>query len=104
MALTKRGYFKKDLKQSWFNKSTEHCKGERALHIVEGVQLSGPIIRPCLVPRPQYFRAVNRFGSHGPGGLSGIHHRNQSDREDLGESRKGTRKTTTHNGRGDGDL
>ena len=41
MALTKRGYFKKDLKQSWFNKSTEHCKGERALHIVEGVQLRG---------------------------------------------------------------
>ena len=44
MGLTKRGYFKKDLKQSWFNKSTEHCKGERALHIVEGAQLSGPVI------------------------------------------------------------
>ena len=45
----------------------------------------------CLVPRPQYFAAVNLFGSHGPGRSSGIRHR-KIERNGLGKSRTGTKQ------------
>ena len=34
-------------------------------------------ISGCLVPRPQYFASVIRFGSRGAGRSSGIRHSNQ---------------------------
>ena len=52
----------------------------------------------CLVTRPQYFVAVNRFRSHGPwrkvDRLSGIRQarRNQSDLQGVGESSTETRQ------------
>ena len=34
-------------------------------------------VRGCLVPRPQYYASVIRFGSRGPGRSSEIRHQNQ---------------------------
>ena len=49
----------------------------------------------CLVPRPQYYASVIRFGSRGPGRKVFVQDTSPKsiDREGLGESRTGTRQS-----------
>ena len=64
---------KKLLHFTFENEKCKHCTFAKELK-----RLRDRSFHNCLVPRPQYYASVIRFGSHGPGRkVFQIRHRNQ---------------------------